>query len=152
MASTGSPLLHTLAVPDVRNAHPMSCKAHVSTPVLSRRRCLVLLTTALTARELPSRAQDIPLFGLRKKLEKVEEEAEEILKEGIEAAEKGIVTAEKGIEKAEKGIETAEKEIETAVSYNGLTQAGAVVVAEAVGVLVATSVVNAILGPEAQKS
>uniref|UniRef100_F6I233 Uncharacterized protein n=1 Tax=Vitis vinifera TaxID=29760 RepID=F6I233_VITVI len=68
------------------------------------------------------------------------------------AAEKGIVTAEKGIEKAEKGIETAEKEIETAVSYNGLTQAGAVAGAEVVGVLVATSVVNAILGPEAQKS
>ena len=145
MASTGSPLLQTLAVPDVRNAHPMSSKAHVSIPVLSRRRCLVLLTTALTARELPSRAQDIPLFGLRKKLEKVEEEAEEILKEGFQAAEKGIETAE-------KGIESAEKEIETAVAFNGLTQAGTVAGAEVVGILVATSVVNAILGPEAQKS
>lgn len=159
MASTGSPLLRTIPVPGVRNAHPTSCRAQASVPVLSRRRSLVFLTTALTARELPSMAQDIPLFGLRKKLKKAEEEAEELIKEGFEAAEKGIETAEKGIETAEKGIETAEKsiataekEIEAAVSLNGFTQAGAVAGAEVVGVLVATSVVNAILGPEAQKS
>ncbi|KAF2569807.1 hypothetical protein F2Q68_00027303 [Brassica cretica] len=97
-------------------------------------------------------AETIPLFGIRKKLKKAEEEAVEIVKEGFETAEKGLETAEKGIEAAEKGVETAEKEIETAVSYNGLTQAGAVVAAEFVGVLVATSVVNGILGPEAQKS
>ncbi|GAA0147699.1 hypothetical protein LIER_07336 [Lithospermum erythrorhizon] len=128
----------------------------------SRRQCLLLLITtpmALRALQLPAKAEDIPLFGLRKKLKKVEEVAEEVVKEGfqaadkgIEAAEKGLETAEKGIEAAEKGLETAEKEIETTVSFGGLAQAGAVVGAEVVGVLVATSVVNGILGPESQKT
>lgn len=97
-------------------------------------------------------AQDIPLFGLRKKLKKVEEEAEEVIKEGIESAEKGIEIAEKGIETAEKGIETAEREIESAVSFGGLAQAVAVAAAEVVGIVAASSVVNGILGPEGQKS
>ncbi|XP_076922280.1 uncharacterized protein LOC143584008 [Bidens hawaiensis] len=108
--------------------------------------------------DTPSMAADIGLFGLRKKLKKAEEEAELIVKEGfesaekgIEAAERGIEAAEKGIEAAEKGIETAEKEITTEVEFGfggGLAQAGVVVGAEAVGVLIATSIVNGILGPE----
>ena len=61
-------------------------------------------TTAFTAREAASVAQDIPLFGIRKSLKKVEEEAEEIVKEGFEAADKGLVAAEKGLETAEKGL------------------------------------------------
>jgi hypothetical protein len=92
------------------------------------------------------------LFGFRKKLKKAEEEAEEIVKEGFEAAERGLVTAEKGIVTAERGIETVESEIETALSFGGLAQAGVVAGAEFVGVLVATSIVNGILGPEAQNS
>ncbi|KAI3665756.1 hypothetical protein L6452_44386 [Arctium lappa] len=112
----------------------------------SRRQMLFLMTatTAVKALEMPSMAEDIGLFGLRKKLKKAEEEAEEIVKEGIESAEKGL-------EAAERGIETAEKEIATDVSFGiggGLTQAGVVVGAEAAGVLIATSVVNGILGPE----
>lgn len=89
-------------------------------------------------RESLSIAQDIPLFGFRKKLRKVEEEAEEIAREGfvsaekgIESVEKGIVKAEKGIERAEKGIETADREIETVASFKGV-----------VGILVATSIVR----------
>ena len=116
-------------------------------------------TTALTAREAASVAQDIPLFGIRKSLKKVEEEAEEIVREGFEAADKGLVAAEKGLETAEKGlvaaekgIEEAEREIEETVSFGGLAQAGAVAGAEVFGILVATAVVNGILGPEAQKS
>ncbi|KVI02639.1 uncharacterized protein LOC112513757 [Cynara cardunculus var. scolymus] len=112
----------------------------------SRRQLLFLMTatTAVKALEMPSMAEDIGLFGLRKKLKKAEEEAEEIVKEGIESAEKGL-------EAAERGIETAEKDIATDVSFGiggGLTQAGVVVGAEVVGVLIATSVVNGILGPE----
>ncbi|KAF8405136.1 hypothetical protein HHK36_010034 [Tetracentron sinense] len=162
MASTGLPLLQTLSLPRVHTAHRPSCTAHATkhapnsdkAVLPGRRQLLFLLTasTAVTARDLAAKAEDIPLFGLRKKLKKVEEEAEEILKEGIETAEKGIVTAEKGIVTVEKEIETAEREIETAVSFGGLAQAGVVVGAEFVGVLVATSVVNGILGPEAQKS
>ncbi|PHT91541.1 hypothetical protein T459_06654 [Capsicum annuum] len=114
---------------------------------------LVTATTVVKALEMPSKAADIGLFGLRKKLKKVEEEAEELVKEGFEAADKGIVAAEKGIVAAEKGIEAAEKGlIESTVSFGGLAQAGAVAGAELVGVLVAGAVVNGILGPEAQKS
>ncbi|CAH1413263.1 unnamed protein product [Lactuca virosa] len=110
----------------------------------SRRHLLFLMTatTAITAMEMPSMAEDIGLFGLRKKLKKAEEEAVEIVKEGIESAEKGV-------EAAERQIEAAEMEIETEVRFGGgLTQAGVVAGAEVVGILIATSVVNGILGPE----
>ncbi|CAK9158716.1 unnamed protein product [Ilex paraguariensis] len=165
MASTSSCLLQTLSVARGHNAQPSSVKVLASARALpalpNRRQWLFLLTatTALKAVELPSRAQDIPLFGLRKKLKKAEEEAEEIVKAGFETAEKGIEAAEKGIEAAEKGLTTAEKglatagkEIEKEVSFGGLAQAVVVAGAEVVGVLIATSVVNGILGPEAQKS
>ncbi|TKY70518.1 hypothetical protein E2542_SST06808 [Spatholobus suberectus] len=150
----------------VRNATSSPCqqravKAATALPSAGRRQLLFVLTasTALTAREAASVAQDIPLFGIRKSLKKVEEEAEEIVREGFEAADKGLVaaergleTAEKGLVAAEKGIEEAEREIEEAVSFGGLAQAGAVAGAEVLGILVALAVVNGILGPEAQKS
>ncbi|PIA32038.1 hypothetical protein AQUCO_04600006v1 [Aquilegia coerulea] len=129
-----------------KSNQPKTHRSSVFTHALpSRRQALVLLTgsTVLSAVELKANAQDIPLFGLRKKLETVEKETEEIVKEGVE-------TAERGIETAERGIETAEKEIETIVSFGGFAQAGVVVGAEALGVLVATSVVDGILGPEGQ--
>ncbi|KAL0332243.1 UNVERIFIED_CONTAM: hypothetical protein Scaly_2125800 [Sesamum calycinum] len=157
MASTTS-LVLPQALPAPQKPH---ARKHAPVALPTRRHCLLLFTasTALKAMEVPARAQDIPLFGLRKGLRKVEQEAEEIVKEGFEvvdkgivAAEKGIEAAEKGVEVAEKGIQTAEKEIETAVSFGGLAQAGVVAAARALGVLIATSVVNGILGPEAQKS
>lgn len=162
MASTISLIAAKILPP-----HSTHQKAHVSkqssaAPLLpTRRQCLLLLTatTALKASEMPSRAQDIPLFGLRKSLRKAEEEAEQIVKEGFEAADKGIVAAEKGIEAAEKevvvaekGLEAAEKEIEAEIRVSAVAQAGAVAGAEVLGVLIATSIVNGILGPEAQKS
>ncbi|KDP31838.1 hypothetical protein JCGZ_12299 [Jatropha curcas] len=133
MASASSPsLLHTLSF-----RRPPSCQAHAPKSVpasfTSRRKLFFLLTAApaLTARESVSIAEDIPLFGLRKKLKQAEEEAEELVREGFETAEKGLVTAEKGIETVEKGIETAERgvetverEIEGAVSFGALAQAG----------------------------
>lgn len=126
-------------------------------PRAGRRELLFLLAAApaaLTVRE--SAAQDIGLFGIRKSLKKAEEQAEEIVKEGFETAERGLETAERGLETAErgleKGIETAEKEVKSAVGFGGLAQAGAVVGAEAFAVLVATTVVNGILGPEAKKT
>uniref|UniRef100_A0A803MCP8 Uncharacterized protein n=1 Tax=Chenopodium quinoa TaxID=63459 RepID=A0A803MCP8_CHEQI len=123
----------------------------------SRRGCLIFTaTTVLTAVNLPSaNAKDIPLFGLRKKLEKAEEKAEEIVKEGFETVEKGIDTVESGIESAEKGVVAAEKGIESAaesVSFSGLAQAGVVAGAEFLGVLIATSIVNGILGSQPQKT
>ncbi len=159
MASTISPpILQSLLLRGARNAHgPKSLLASFT----NRRQLLFVLTVtpALTIRESASLAEDIPLFGLKKKLKKAEEEAEKLVKEGFETAEKGVETAEKGIETvergietAEKGIETAEREIEGAVNFGGLAQAGVVAGAEVVGVLVATSIVNGILEPESQKS
>lgn len=160
MASTGSVHRHTLCIQSVHNAASSARNAntpkhaHFVMPTNGRRQCLLLLTSTLSfkAMELPSRAGDIGFFGLRKKLEKAEEEAEEIVKEGFETAEKGIETAEKGIEAAERGVQSAEDEIETVLSFGGLAQAGVVAGAEVVGVAVASAIVNGILGPEAQKS
>ncbi|KAK8587577.1 hypothetical protein V6N13_086557 [Hibiscus sabdariffa] len=154
MASTISPpMLRSLSVQCVHNSHRgRSVKAHVCKPApavsLSNRRQLLFFltaTTALTATEKNSNAEDIPLFGFRKKLKKAEEEAVEIVKEGL-------VTAEKELKTAEKKIETAEKDIESAVSFGALAQAGTVAGAEFLGVVVATSIVNGILAAEAPKS
>ncbi|KAI3908534.1 hypothetical protein MKX01_009336 [Papaver californicum] len=127
-------------------------RIQVSAVLSGRRQSLLLLTasTVLAAMELSSagsfsaKAQDIGLFGIKKKLEKVEKEAEVIL----ENAEKGIETAERGVENAEKELESAASSFSFGGGVGGLTQAGVVVGAEAVGVLVATSIVNGILGPE----
>ncbi|CAI9758768.1 unnamed protein product [Fraxinus pennsylvanica] len=163
MASTV--LAQALPIRRVRNSHPdprvAHTNRHASVALPSRRNCLLLLTatTALNALQKPSNAVDIPLFGLRQGLQKAEKEVKELVKEGFETADKGIVAAEKGIEAAEKGveaaekgIEVAEKEITTAASFGGLAQAGAVAGAEAVGILIATGIVNGIIGPEAKKS
>ncbi|KAJ4714999.1 Synechocystis YCF37 [Melia azedarach] len=153
MASTisASVLFQTPSLPRMHTTAPVSCKVHTSKPApplhTSRRNLLLFSLTAmpvLTVRESASLAEDIPLFGLRKNLKQAEKEAVEIVKE----AEKKIERAEKEIETAEKEIETAEKEIETSGSFGGLAQAGAVAGAEVVGVLVATSVVSGILGPD----
>ncbi|KAK8693089.1 hypothetical protein V6N13_070685 [Hibiscus sabdariffa] len=161
MASTISPpMLHSLSVHCAHTSHrARSVKAHVRKPApsvsLSNRRQLLFFlgtATALTVSEKKSIAEDIPLFGFRKKLKKAEEEAVEIVKEGIETAEKGLVTAEKEIITVEKKIETAEKEIGSAVSFGALAQAGTVAGAEFLGVVVATSIVNGILAAEAPKS
>lgn len=128
--------------------HPVRNASSPAPPRVSAfpgRRDLLLLSLTWTASAAvataPAKAEDIGLFGIRKKLKEAERETEEIVKEGFEAAEKGIETAE-------KGIETAEKEIETVAGFGGLAQAGLVAGAEVVGVVVASSVVNAILGPE----
>ncbi|KAI3962156.1 hypothetical protein MKW98_005787 [Papaver atlanticum] len=164
MSSTSSHLL--LQNPSLRRpristttayAAPYKCtqsRIQVLAGLSSRRQSLLLLTasTVLTAIELSSagsssfsaNAQDIGLFGIRKKLENVEKEAEVIL----ENAEKGIENAEKGVENAEKELESAASSFSFGGGVGGLTQAGVVVGAEAVGVLVATSIVNGILGPE----
>ncbi|XP_074580858.1 uncharacterized protein LOC141837336 [Curcuma longa] len=91
-----------------------------------------------------ARSEDIPLFGIRKRIKKIEEEAEEIVQEGEKAVQKGIVAAEKEIQAAEEGIVAS-----ASLGLAGdLLQAGAVAGAEAVGVLVSVSIVNGILAPE----
>ncbi|CAI9273029.1 unnamed protein product [Lactuca saligna] len=78
--------------------------------------------------EISSMAEEIGLFGLRKKLKKAEEEAVDIMKEGIESAEKGV-------EAAERQIEAVKMEIEMEVRFGGgLMQAGVVAGAEVVGI------------------
>ncbi|VVA09628.1 PREDICTED: unknown [Prunus dulcis] len=138
-----------LALHPVRNA-PRNSPTAASKPAPPRglalpgRRQLALSltwTAALAAVAVEAKAEDIGLFGLKRKLNEAERGTEVIVKEGFEAAEKGIETAEKGLETAEEGVEAV-------VSFGGLAQAGAVAGAEVVGILVATSVVNGILGPE----
>ncbi|KAL9670367.1 hypothetical protein QQ045_007918 [Rhodiola kirilowii] len=117
-----------------------SCKAHSSKPAsLPRRRQLLFLTTSgaaaatlFAAGQLTAKAEDIGLFGIRKRIKEVEKEAEEI------------------VEAAEKEVEAAEEEI--IENAGGFAQAGVVAGAEVLGVFVASSVVNGILGPEGQKS
>ncbi|KAK9108751.1 hypothetical protein Sjap_016811 [Stephania japonica] len=151
MAATNSSTLLHFSRPRLRihAAHHQSRTPEAPHTVLfPSRRAAVLLTASTfltTATQPKAKAQDIPLFGLRKKLKKVEEEAELVVREGIEAAEEGIVAAE-------RGVEAAEGEIETVLSYGGLAQAGVVAGAEFVSVVVASSVVNAILGSEGPKS
>ncbi|KAG1361470.1 hypothetical protein COCNU_09G009330 [Cocos nucifera] len=152
MASSPTSLLHPLPrAPRPAAVRCLAGPASLPQPPAGRRQCLLLLLLSspapLLAGAAPARAQDIPLFGLRKRLKKIEEEAEEIVKEGEKAVEEGFVAAEKEIQAAEEGIAA-----EAGVGVAGdLLQAGAVVGAEAVGVLVGVSVVNGILGPERQK-
>jgi hypothetical protein len=124
--------------------------------VSNRRRSLLLLLSLpapfLAATASPSRAANIGLFGIRKKLEKIEEEAAEVVKEGEELVEKEIKTAEKGIESAAAAVGAEAEAAGAGFQIAGdLVQAGAVAGAEAVGVLVGLSVVNGILTPESQK-
>ncbi|KAE8727144.1 hypothetical protein F3Y22_tig00005929pilonHSYRG00266 [Hibiscus syriacus] len=161
MASTISPpMLHSLSVHCAHTSRRgRSVKAHVSKPApvvsLSNRRQLLFFlatTMTLTVTEKKSNAEDVPLFGFRKKLKKAEEEAVEIVKEGLETAEKGMVTAGKEIFTVEEELKTAEKKIESAVSFGALAQAGTVAGAEFLGVVLATSIVNGILAADAPKS
>lgn len=157
MAARASAVSQVLSLHTVRTAHG-SKPAPPRGAAFPWRRELVLLSltwTASVAVAAPGKAEDIGLFGIRKKLKEAERETELIVKEGFEAAEKGIESAEKGIkaaekgiESAEKGLESAEKGLELAVGFDGLAQAGVVAGAEVVGVLVASSIVNGILGPE----
>ncbi|KAJ3672122.1 hypothetical protein LUZ60_006843 [Juncus effusus] len=117
------------------------------TPVFSslpgRRQSLLLLLSLpapFLAATSPSYAKDIPLFGIRKRLENIEQEAVEVVKEGEETVEKGIEAAEMEIESAGAGLAVA----------GDLVQAGVVAGAEAVAVLAAVSVVNGILSTEKQ--
>ena len=118
---------------------------------------LLSLSAPLALHVAAAKAQDIPLFGLRKNLKRIEEEAEEIVKEGEKAVEGIVKEGEKAVE---EGIVAAEKEIGAAAVGEatglelglgtGLAQAGAVAAAEAVAVLAAVSVVNGIIGSEAR--
>ncbi|KAL5725336.1 hypothetical protein ACHQM5_008491 [Ranunculus cassubicifolius] len=111
--------------------------------LLSRRQSLFIVTApmSLAVMELTAKAEDIGLFGLRKKLKKVEEEAVELVKEGVQ----GIENVEK---EAEREIEQEKAALSSGGGEGALAQAGLVLGVETVGVLVATSVVNGILASE----
>ncbi|KAJ3691546.1 hypothetical protein LUZ61_020710 [Rhynchospora tenuis] len=148
-ATSASLLLHTSSIS--RRSASVRLSA-ISTP--HRRRSLLLLLSVpapFLAATSPSRAADIGLFGIRKRLEKIEEEAVEAVKEGEEVVEKEIKTAEKEIESAAAAVAAEAGAAGAGFQIAGdLVQAGAVAGAEAVGVLVGLSVVNGILGPESK--
>ncbi|KAK8944802.1 hypothetical protein KSP39_PZI008236 [Platanthera zijinensis] len=152
MATASSPiLLHPIPIRRRRRPAPICSRSdHLSqAPLLHTRRLLLSSPAIFLALSSPAIAEDIPLFGLRKKLRNIEEKAEEIIKEGEKAVEEGILAAEKDVEAAaEEGIAAAE-----GISVVGdFAQACAVVGAEVVGLLVGVSVVNGILGPEGRSS
>ncbi|PKA58750.1 hypothetical protein AXF42_Ash000843 [Apostasia shenzhenica] len=148
-SSSVSLLLHPL--PIRRTAAAICCiakKSSLSRPLLGRRQCLYLFLSSpagILARGGPASAEDIPLFGLRKKLKKLEEDAVEVVTEGEKVVKEGLAAAGKEVEVVEaEGISAA-----AGIGAAGdLVQAGAVACAEVVGVLVGMSVVNGILGPE----
>ncbi|KAH7691619.1 hypothetical protein IHE45_01G010800 [Dioscorea alata] len=151
MASTSPSLLLVHSLPRRTAIHCLASSPPPSPPSLSRRRSLLLLAAPFLAAPVPALAQDIPLFGLRKRLQVIEKDAEEIVKEGEKIVEEGIEAAGKEIEVVEKEIDTAKAGVELGIELGlggDLAQVGAVAAAEVVGVLAAVSVVNGILGPE----
>ncbi|ERN15923.1 hypothetical protein AMTRI_Chr07g76390 [Amborella trichopoda] len=130
-------------LPITHNVRAQSTRANAS---ITRRQALWVATTLTTAKfgEAAGLAEDIPLFGIRR-LKKVEEEAEELVKEGEKLVEEGLEVVKEDVEKGFGGGSGA---INVAAD---LGQALGVAGAEVVGLVVASSVVNGILGPEAQK-
>lgn len=145
-------ILHSVRTRSVARMPPS--EPHEVRAFSTRRQTLFLTSSALLLRPSQSLAEDIPLFGLRKKLKKAEEEAEAIVKEGFDVAEMGVEAAERGVEAVEIGVVAAEKGVEEAVSlsFGGVAQAGTVAATEVLGVVVATAVVNGIIGPEGKRS
>ncbi|XP_078427764.1 homolog of Synechocystis YCF37 [Wolffia australiana] len=167
MAATASPSSAFLFSSSQRTLRRRSslprCSLGKSPELRSGRRqsllAILSLATPMAAFVSMAEAKDIPLFGLRSRLRKIEEEAEEVVREGEKAVEGIVKEGEKAVE---EGIEAAEREIGAAAVGEatglelgfgtGLAQAGAVAAAEAVAVLAAVSVVNGILGSEARNS
>eukprot|EP01018_Ginkgo_biloba_P031431 Gb_10083 [translate_table: standard] len=118
-----------------------------SSSTISRRHIFPLMGFSfLFSLSEEAEAKDIPLFGI-KKLKKVEEEVakevEELVKEG-----------EQEVEKAAGVVKEAAEDLEAAALFEGpepVVQAGVVAGAEAIGVLIASSVVNSIVGNEPSK-
>ena len=82
-------------------------------------------------------AKDIPLFGIRRRdVEKVEREVVEEVKEIVREGEELVSRGEKAVEEAADGN----------VAPTPLLQAGTLVGAEIVATLVASSLVNGLLG------
>ncbi|KAG6549205.1 hypothetical protein Mapa_009191 [Marchantia paleacea] len=108
------------------------------------------LSLLLVASE-KAEAKDIPLFGIRKKLEQaekaVEGEVKELEKEGSALLKAGEKELSKDVKDVSKAVSSAVSELEAGPS-SGLSptlQAGGVVGAELVAVLVASSVVNGLI-------
>jgi hypothetical protein len=118
-------------------AAPATCRRGVTASArLDRRSAALLLLSAAAPVASPANAASIGLFGIRKKLERAEEEAARVAGEAVEAAEKEAMdVAGEGLQLVGAGGEQ-------------LVQAAAVAGAEALGVVVGLSVVNGILKPE----
>jgi hypothetical protein len=122
-------------------AAPATCRRGITASArLDRRSAALLLLSAAAPVASPANAASIGLFGIRKKLERAEEEAArvagEAVKETVEAAEKEAMdVAGEGLQLVGAGGEQ-------------LVQAAAIAGAEALGVVVGLSVVNSILKPE----
>ncbi|KAG0474735.1 hypothetical protein HPP92_014421 [Vanilla planifolia] len=86
----------------------VSEERHTECALLSRRQALHIVVSSpaiVLARPGPAGAEDIPLFGIRKRLKKIEEEAVEVVNESEKVVEEGLAVAEKEVEAAaEEGL------------------------------------------------
>lgn len=129
--------------------NPASSSSVQSVSSISRRHLAAIPFVGLSLLNFsqPALAQDIPFFGI-KKLKKVEEE---VVKEAQELVIEGEKEAEKVAEEVKEIAQDLESEASVVLGPGAAVQAGLVAGAELVGVLVATSVVNSIVGPEPSK-
>nr|AVX27674.1 hypothetical protein [Hymenophyllum caudiculatum] len=125
-----------------------SSSSHAPPPQLglSRRLALPLLGLSLFLSSSPALAIDVPLFGIRKRVEQAEkavvEEVKELVKEGGQLVKGG----EKEVGAVAGAVTAfATSPVEPGGSLPPAYQAGAVAAAELVAVLVASSVVNGVV-------
>lgn len=120
-----------------------------STPAkvgLSRRLVLPALVGApLFLQQQAALAKDIPLFGLRKRVEEAEREVVQEVKELVKEGEQLVVEGEKEISSVVAPAAAAAAAAAPIDSPPPIYQAGAVAGAELVAVLVASSVVNGLV-------
>ncbi|PKU67142.1 uncharacterized protein LOC110097371 [Dendrobium catenatum] len=142
MASASAPLV--LHMSPIRR-HSSTICSQSEHPLIPTRRLVLSSPAIFLMLSSTAKAEDIPLFGLRKKLKNLEEDAVEVVKEGEKVVEEGIAAAEKEVVAAEEEIVAAAAGVGV---FGDLAQAGVVAGAEVVGVLIGLSVVNGILEPE----
>eukprot|EP00249_Psilotum_nudum_P034580 c53804_g1_i1 orf=539-1012(-) len=151
MASSSLACCTTTSSSSLPSPPPAKCSSPHHIPLsspnatLPRRFALGLALSLCLTRSSPAIARDIPLFGIRKRVEKIEEavveEVQQLVMEGQEAAQL--------LQEGEKELSTvaaaAAASASASVKFNGFSppiQAGAVVGAELLAVLIASSVVN----------
>lgn len=105
---------------------------------------LATLSVLLLSAE-KAQARDIPLFGLRKQLEKAEKAVEGAEKAVEKEVKQLAKQGEKEFESVSASVKEAVSDIEAEAAVSPVLQAGGVAGAELVAVLLASTVVNGLI-------